>query len=333
MTRRIFNLFQQDMTNALRDSIMLYGMVAPLLLALGARLLLPSVDQVTAVFALPAQADAAFVAELRQYGRVEIYPDMLGVKERVLRMDDAVGLLPEAGGFSLLLEGTESPEAVELGSAVVSAVLAGEPLAEYLWTQQGAPRSFITEYITIVFIMIAVLLGALLMSFNLIEDKETRAIRALGVSPLSMLELTLARGLFALLLSLVLVTGTALILVGTAVNYGLLLVGFLFSAALPVLIGYIIGGLADSQLKAIAILKFMMLVYLSLPAVSIFVPREFHLYFYILPNYWMWMIYENLFIGQMGPVGFWGASLITLAMSLGLVALAMPLLRRQLKLR
>jgi ABC-2 type transport system permease protein len=333
MIRRIFNLLQQDLTNALRDSILLYMMVAPLLLSLGASLFLPSIDQVTAVFAVPAQADPAFVTELSQYGRVEIYPNLEGVKERVLRMDDAVGFIPEAGSYRLLLEGSESPEAAQLGSAVLTAVLADSPLADYQWTQDSTARSFITEYGTILLIMIAVLLGALVMAFNIIEDKETRAISALGVSPLSMLELTLARGLFALLLGFILVIGTSLILAGTTINYGLLTVGFLFSIALPVFIGYIIGGAADNQLKAIAILKFVMLVYLTLPAVTIFIPRAYHMYFYILPNYWMWMIYENVFIGQLGPVGFWTACLITLASSMALVALTMPILRRQLKLR
>jgi ABC-2 type transport system permease protein len=333
MTRRIFNLLQQDLTNALRDSILLYMMVAPLLLAFGASLFLPSIDQVTAVFAVPAQTDPAFVSQLRQYGRVEVYPSLDGVKERVLRMDDVVGFVPESGSYRLLLEGSEGPEAAELGSAVLAAVLSDHPLAEYQWTQDSTARSFITEYGTVVLVMIAILLGALVMAFNIIEDKETRAIRALGVSPLSMLELTLSRGLFAVILSFLLTIGTALILMGTSVNFGLLTVGFLFSIGLPVLLGYFVGGLADNQLKAIAILKFLMLIYISLPAVTIFIPRAYHVYFYILPNYWLWMIYENIFIGQLGPIGFWTACLVTLFSSLALVAFTMPLLRRQLKLR
>jgi ABC-2 type transport system permease protein len=333
MTRRILNLLQQDLTNALRDSILLYMMVAPLLLSFGASLFMPSIDQVTATFAVTAQTDPAFVDRLRQYGRVEVYPNLTGVNERVMRMDDAVGVVPEAGSYKLILEGSEGPEAAELGSAVLTALQSEHTAADFQWTQQGTARSFFTEYIAIVFIMIAILLGSLVMSFNIIEDKETRAIRALGVSPLSMLEMTLARGLFALILGLILVVGSALILAGTSINYGLLVIGFLFSIGLPVLIGYTIGGLADNQLKAIAILKFVMLVYLTLPAVSIFVPRIYHAYFYILPNYWMWLIFENVFIGQLGPIGFWTACLVTLASSLALVALCMPLLRRQLKLR
>jgi hypothetical protein len=171
------------------------------------------------------------------------------------------------------------------------------------------------------------------MAFNIIEDKETRALKALGVSPLSMMEFTLARGLFAFGVSLFIVLAATFILVGTGVNYGLLVVGFCFSIGLPLLTGFVIGGLADSQLKAIAILKFYMIIYLTLPAVSFFIPRSWHVLFYPLPNYWMWQTFEKLFIGSLGGPGFWLSGLITLAISLGLVALAIPLLKRQLKLR
>ena len=44
-------------------------------------------------------------------------------------------------------------------------------------------------------------------------------------------------------------------------------------------------------------------------------------------------VFENVFIGQIGPVDFWGASLITLAFSLMLIAVLMPRLRSQLNLR
>jgi ABC-2 type transport system permease protein len=71
------------------------------------------------------------------------------------------------------------------------------------------------------------------MAFNIIEDKETRALKALGVSPLSLLEMSLARGLFALLLSLAIVLVTTLILVGPRVDYPLLLAGFGFSMPYP----------------------------------------------------------------------------------------------------
>jgi ABC-2 type transport system permease protein len=330
--KRITTLIRQDLTNALRDNILLYMIFGPILLALGARLLLPSLDQISLNFAVQMGTSQEIQAELERLGQVQLYPDAEAVRQRVLRSDDVIGLVLQNGSQALLLEGNEGDNAQELAS-IISHALSGETPVVFSRTQVEAPRSLLTEYTAIIFIMIGLLLGALVMAFNIIEDKETRALKALGVSPLSLLEMSLARGLFALLLSLAIVLVTTLILVGPRVNYPLLLAGFGFSMALPMLIGYIVGGLADNQLKAIAILKFFMLVYLTLPIVSIFIPRSYHVFFYPLPNYWMWQTFENIFIGKLGALDIWGAGLVTLVSSLGLVFLLFPYLRRQLRLR
>jgi ABC-2 type transport system permease protein len=332
MLRRILTLMRQDWTNALRDNILLYIMVGPLLLALAARFFLPSLDQAQYTFAVQQGLDPVLVQRLESLGRVEQYPDAAAVRARVARPDDVPGLLLEGRAPVLLFEGNEGGEALAL-RGVVAHALQGERMATFTHTSRGAARSLLTEYAAIIFVMLGTLLGALVMAFNIIEDKETRAGRALGVSPLSMLELTVARGLFALVLGLVIVLATTWLLMGTHVDYGLLLTGILLSMGLPVLTGYVIGGLADNQLKAIAILKFYMLVYLSLPIITVFLPQSWRPLFYILPNYWMWHTMENVFIGNVGGPGFWLSGLITLVLSLALVVALLPLLRRELALR
>jgi ABC-2 type transport system permease protein len=330
--KRISNLIRQDLTNALRDNMLLYMIFAPILLALGARLLLPSLNQASLVFAVHAQASPVTIQRLEALGSVELLAGEQAVRARVLRSDDAIGLVVRGDTKTILMEGNEGEEAQNL-AAVISHTLSSETYASYTRTEVPVARSLLTEYTAIIFIMIGVLLGALVMAFNTIEDKETRAIKALGVSPLSILELTAARGLFAILLGVGIVLATTFILVGNSISYLLLLAALGFSLGLPVLTGYLIGGLADSQLKAIALLKFYMMVYLTLPIVTIFIPRQWHFFFYALPNYWMWQTFENVFLGQVGPFNLWTAGLITLASSLALVLLLAPTLRRQMSLR
>lgn len=332
MMRRIATLLRQDWTNALRDNILLYMMAAPLLLALGARLFLPGLDQSTYTFAVDRAAGAEAQARLAELGNVELFDGAEAVRARVLRADDVPGLAVVDGRLALIFEGNEGENAAALAGVIAQAA-AGQPQAAFTLTEGEAGRSVLNEFTAVVFVMISVLLGALVMAFALIEDKETRAVRALAVSPLSMFELTAARGLFAVLLSLALTFGSAFILLGGRVQAGPLLAACLFSLALPVLLGYIVGGLADSQLKAIAILKFLMLVYLTLPAVAFFLPRSWHAPFYVLPNYWMWQTFEAVLAPGRGGPGLWAAGAITLASSLALVALLLPVLRRQLKLR
>jgi ABC-2 type transport system permease protein len=333
MFKRIITLMRQDWTNSLRDNIMVYMIFGPILLAIGARFFLGSLDQAQFTFAVQADLGPAVIERLDQVGTVHVLPSAEAVRERVLRNDDVPGLVKGSEGQMLVVfEGNEgeNPQAL-LG--VIEQALFAEPVAAYTVLQPDTPRSMLSELFTIVFVMIGTLLGALVMAFNLIEDKETRAVRALGVTPLSMLEMTLSRGLFAILISLLITTVTTFVLAGAGFNYGLAMVAFLCSMGLPILTGYVIGGLADNQLKAIALLKFYMLIYLTLPIVSFFVPRNWHPFFYILPNYWMWQTFEKVFLGDLGGPNFWMSGLITLASSLALVVILLPVLRRQLKLR
>lgn len=333
MVRRILNLLVQDWTNALRDNILLYMLIAPILLAIGARFFLPSLNENQYTFAVQADMDSQLIERLDQIGKLEVFDTPLLVKERVLRSDDVPGLIFKDGKSTLLMEGNEGEEALTLKSLIEQA-LNGETVAEFTLSQTASGnRSLLKEYGAIIFILMNTLLGSLMMAFNIIEDKESKAIRALGGSPLSMLELTIARGLFALGISLIMVLISTTLLLGAQINYALLIIGFLFSIALPVLSGYVIGGVADSQLKAIAILKFYFLVYLTLPIITIFIPQTSHFYFYWLPNYWMWHTFEQLFIGNLGGPGFWLSGLITLSSSLLLVVIVFPFLRKQLKLR
>jgi ABC-2 type transport system permease protein len=333
MFKRIFTLMRQDWTNSLRDNIIVYMIFGPILLAIGARFFLGSLDQAQFTFAIQSDLGPAVIERMDRVGAVEVLPSAEAVQERVLRNDDVPGLVMGTDGQAVIVfEGNEgeNPEALR---GVIEQALFAEPVSDYTVVQPETARSVISELFVIVFVMIGTLLGALVMAFSLIEDKESRAVQALGVTPLSMLEMTLSRGLFAILLSLFITTITTFVLVRSEFNYGMALAAFLFSMGLPILTGYVIGGLADNQLKAIALLKFYMLIYLTLPIVSVFVPRSFHPFFYILPNYWMWQTFEKVFLGDLGGPNFWVSGMITLMSSLVLVVLMLPMLRRQLKLR
>lgn len=333
MIKRIINLIHQDWVNALRDNILLYMLIAPIILAFGAKFFLPSLNENQYTFAVQSSVSPDILENLAKVGRLEVLDNQALVQERVLRSDDVPGLVMENGKPLLLMEGNEGEEAQTL-KTVIEQVINGEIVATYSITQsETTPKSLLKEYGAIIFILMNTLLGALVMAFNIIEDKESNAMRALGVSPLSMLELTIARGFFALTLSLIMVLFSTFILVGNQVNYGLVIIGFLFSIGLPILSGYMIGGLADNQLKAIAILKFYFLIYLTLPIITVIIPQNSHIFFYWLPNYWMWHTFEQVFIGNLGGPGFWISGLITLASSMLLIVIAYPFLRKQLKLR
>lgn len=333
--KQVVSLMRQDLANSMRDNLVLYMFVAPILLALGARVFLPALEDTRLTFAVESAVDAGIIAELQELGDVELLESREAVIERVERNDDVPGIVLQEDAperFAVYLEGNE-PEGEELVTIIMSSVLQEGQVASFVHEELRASRSLIGEYGAVVLVMLAVMIGALVMGFLVVDDKETNAIQALAVSPLTMTHYLLARALFAVTFSTIVALISSLILAGSAVNYGQLLVGFLVACSVGLIIGYVVGGFTNNQLEAIGLIKIVMFAYLTIPILTIFVPDNWQWAFYLLPNYWMFKIFEILFVEQSGPVGFWQACALTLGTSaIYLLALA-PLLRRRMQLR
>jgi ABC-2 type transport system permease protein len=330
--KQTVTLLRKDLTNALRDNLVLYMFVAPVLLALGARFLLPSLEETKLTFAVEQSLGAPLLAELESLGNVELFDSREGVLERVQRSDDVPGIVVEDGGYVVYLEGNE-PEGEQLATIIMSGVLNEGEVATFVHEELRASRSLLGEYGAVVLVMLAVMMGALIMGFLLVDEKESHVINALAVSPLTMSQYTFARALFAVSASTMIALISSAILVGSGVHYGLLLVGCVVSSMVGLVIGYVVGGFTENQLQAIGLIKIVVFAYLTIPILTIFVPDNWQWAFYVLPNYWMFKILENLYVGQMGPVGFWAACGLTLLTSAVYLALLTPLLRPRMRLR
>lgn len=330
--KTIFSLFRQDLTNAMRDNLVIYMLIAPLLLALGARVLLPSLEETKLTYAVESAVDQTVIDGLEALGDVALFDGREEVIARVERSDDVPGIVRDGDTFTVYLEGNE-PQGEEIAAMVMSSVLHEDEVSTFVHEELRASRSLISEYGAVVLVMLAVMIGALVMGFLMVDDKETNAIQALAVSPLTMAQYLLARGLFAVIFGAIIALISSAILAGTAVNYALLLVGFLVAGSVGLIIGYILGGFAGNQLEAIGLIKIVMFAYLTIPILTIFVPHNWQWAFYLLPNYWMFKIFENLFVGQIGPIGFWGATALTLVSSVAYLLALAPLMRRRVQLR
>lgn len=330
--RALMSLFRQDLTNAMRDNLVIYMFVAPMLLALGVRFLMPSLEATKLTFAVESGVGQAVVDELETLGDVALFESREAVIERVKRSDDVPGIVREDDGLVVYLEGNE-PEGEALVTLVIDSVLSEGEVATFVHEELRASRSQLSEYGAVVLVMLAVMIGALVMGFLMVDDKESRAIEALGVSPLTLPAYLVGRGLFATVFSTVIALASSAIMAGGAVNYGMLVIGFLASSIVALVIGYVLGGFANSQLEAIGLIKVVMFVYMTIPILTIFVSESWQWLFFLLPNFWMFKIFENLFVGQLGSVDFWEATGLTLATSMVYLLALAPLLRRRVQLR
>lgn len=329
--KRILNIMGLDMANALRDNIILYMMVAPLLLALALKIFFPSFETGGQNIAAEQSLGQELIASLEQYGKVEVMDSADAVRDRVSRPDALPGVITKSGKPVLIFEGNEPEEIVHSYTIMLERALAGADLLTLEHKNVGSNRSLLYEYLIISILMMTIFLGAVVPGFNLIHEKDTKAVRALNISPMTIVDYVAARGLLAVAIGLVTVVLVSLIMVGTGINYPHLVLGLLVSSLLTTLLTLLVGTFADNQITAIAVLKIIMPLYLAVPIISMFLPEKVQYAFWILPNYWQFQMLKAIFIGE--GHSFWLSAVLTLTLSVVFLAGLTPILKKKLTLR
>ncbi len=332
MFKRILSIVKQDTTTALRDNIIIYMLVVPIILAIGIKALIPSVGNSPIKFAVETNIGVPLIQQLKNYGQVEILPSKTEVIKRVNLIDDVPGIVNDNGKLEVLLEGNENPNVEKIVSLVVSTVLSGEPSVKISEIPIQNKKFPIEGYAIILLIFMAILIGASWSGFNIVEERESGAIRALAVSPLTLSQYIFARSLLVFLAGTVLTFLMTFIMGAKPVSYTELFIGVLFSTGVGVACSLVIGLLAENQLTAIAVMKVLGFVYLTLPLVSIFVSDRLQFLFYVLPNYWMFQMFKSLYVVD-HLFDFWFSGLLTLVSGFILLIISVPFVRRKLRLK
>lgn len=332
MARRIGSLVRKDMATALRDNIMLYMLVAPLLMAFVMRLFLPTVQAAKPTFAVDRQVGTAVTEELRAYGAVELYDGAAAVRERVERLDDVTGIVPGDGSYTIIAEGNEAGDLAIMTRAILARIGEDAPLAEFDRINLNRSGSNLRGVTASLLLLSTVLLAGILTGFAMIDEKESKTVNALAVSPLRLSEFIAARVSVVVGVGLVVGLLSSLVLVGLQADYAKVAVGILCSSGLGVVLGISIGGLAQDQITGIAIVKIVMLAMTGIPIASLFVPAAYQMIFYPFPNYWSFQVFQNIYTGPQA-VGYRVSCLAAAAVSVIFLILLLPGFRRRWKLR
>jgi ABC-2 type transport system permease protein len=343
MIKRLFNFILKDMVMALRNNMSLYILIFPIISAGVVAILLPSFESGSATFAINENAvEQKVIDEFGKFGNIEVYQTDEQVEARVKDVDDVIGLTKKGDTYQAVLEGNETGEAVvynDTGEAVdglvpmmMNYILADEHIAEFSYESLGSEKSYMKEFILCILILASIQMGAMAIAFNIVDEKEQKSIHALGVSPLNMFEYVLARGIIIFIIGVLLAVVDVLILTGFDTNYLLLLLGVLCSNMVGILLAFIIGGFANNQISAIAIMKVAFMAFMGIPIGGFFVPEAWRFLFYPFPNYWMFNIFTNMFI-EPQPVGYWWSLVLTVGTSLVYLMVLFPIIGKRLKLR
>ena len=313
--RQIINIMKQDLATALRDNILLYMIIAPLFLALVIKAFLPSIESAGLNLAVSADLDSEIIAGLNNYAVVELLEDNQAVTGRVEMIDAVPGVITENGQIILLLEGNEPEDIIDAARVALTAVIEGETIISFEYRSLDESASLMREIITLSLMMLALLLGGVVSGFNIIDEKDSKAVNALVVTPLTLSQYITARTVLAFLITAIITSGTATILFGLGIDYLKLVAVLLASSLIIAVFCLVVGGFSNNQVSAIAVIKVLMPAYMVIPIASLFVSEKWQTAFYLFPNYWQFQMLRGLFLGENLVAPFWWSLLLTLVLS------------------
>ncbi|MGE5654235.1 MAG: ABC transporter permease, partial [Bacillota bacterium] len=293
--------------------------------ALAFRLFLPGMEQMEINFAVDPSVPQSTITAFQEYGKVEMLADRQALEDRVLEFDDVPGITYEGGSAVVVLEGNEIGAVKGLPGTILDYLQRGGSQVAFTARSMGRSSSQVKEYTAIFLVLTCIMIGGLTLGFNVVAERESRALRALSVSPLTTVEYVLAKSIVALTVALLLSLAVTGIMFGGRVDYGQLMLASLASLALVIVFGFIIGLLSDNQLTAIATMKVAVLIWTGVIVAAMVIPARLVWVLYPFPHYWAFAALQSVFVP--GTASLTTTGLISAGFGLALIAVMVPRIR------
>ncbi len=331
MFKRIWNITARDYRSSIREFIVVYIMVAPLLIAWGLTFFIPSLESTSVNFAIDASVDPAFEQMLGDYGSVEVFDDRQALENRLASVDEVIGIVQNQGQHRVVLFGDEREGAEGLAQILISNYEQGiaSPV-EVSFTSIGFTESPVATVGISSLILMALALGGGVIGLNIVEEKEDGTIRALTVSPMRRGEFIAGKTFTGMLLAFIQIFG--MLWITGYLHIDLLQTVFVIFSSLIILVvfGFLIGVLSPNQIASLANMKFMFLPIGASIIVAVAVPAQYHMFVYWSPFYWSYLAFEGIIqqTATWGDLFVWCGWMVVI--SVAVMAALMPRIRKGL---
>lgn len=327
--KKIWTIFRRDVKASFRDSMVIYILVMPFIIAVILNLLTASASGSALNVVVDPSVDAGVVEYLKTLGSVETAADAEALRERVDRLDDRYGLRMENGEYLIHRQGNETVEMQELlqmaldtrdHSELLSAVTV--TVSDVGWKLSPVKRfggSLLAVFVTV--------FGAMVLMIHLVEEKQENTLAAMNVAPVERWEYVTGKSVLGFLLPMIHVLGILVILDFGAIDYVKAAVVILALALTSVIVGFAIGIRTDNVIGAISGMKMMFLPILASVFGAIYLKENLHILLYWSPFYWAFQALDQIIL----QTAAWRDVLIPTGIILGISALVMALLGKRIR--
>lgn len=332
MMKKILRIFRKDATIARRDSMLIYIIAIPILLAVGIVFFAPGVTDSAVTIALLERDTSDHLEYMENYVKVEMFDSMKELERRVNKRDDAVGIVPVDQGYEIIIQGNEDESAYETVKMMNTFYELGatreNTTAEILDFGKIVPP--LKTKLANSLILLVILLAGMIIALGIVEEKSDNTISAMNVTPLSQNTFIIGKGMLGGVVAMGSIIISLLIMGYNDINWLMIILVGLTSMILTFIVGFLQGLASKDVIEAAGGVKLMMLPIAGAIAV-----------YEILADKWQWTMYWNPFYWSykandliLSKTADWGIVLISVAavtvLSLGVYLIAMPKIRKGL---
>ncbi len=336
MIKKLWVILQRDTLSAKRDTLMVYIVVIPLVLAVFIQLFSPGLTQTTLKVGLLESDTKEHIRFMESYGgTVELFSTPDELEERVLKRDELVGILPltHNEGYEIVVQGNETPEAHSLALTLQSlydlGAISENSTTEIFEFHRMVPP--IKAKLVNMLILLTTMLTGMIIALGIVEEKQQNTVQALHVTPLTQGSFILGKSLFGGIATLIGIVGTLIITGFYHTNWIMIILVGLSSMVLSILIGFLQGIHSHDVIEAAAGVKVLMVpIAGSIVGYELLSP-QWQWTMYWSPFYWSYKANDLILLG----VATWGKIILPLglvwAISFLVYCISIPRIRRGLQ--
>ena len=334
MLKKLFIIFKKDFLISRRDSMALFIMIMPIVLALGVRLFTPGLNDTTVNLAMLKSDDSQHIEYMQQFSKVELFNNIDDAERRVLKRDDVAAIVPRENstGYEIILQGNED-EVIENYSVMLNAFYElgstkEETSAQLVSFGRDVPP--LKTMLVTMLISMTIMLAGMLIAISIVEEKAENTVNALNVTPISQTGFVLGKSLLGTVVTLVGIVCAVLITGFYDINWFMIILMGFTSMLLSFIVGFIQGLSSDDVMEAAASVKMIMLPVAGSIAGYEFIADKWQWTMYWSPFYWAYK--ANIMI--LSKTADWGIVLLSAGMVTVLTflvyLLSLPKLRKGL---
>lgn len=303
--RRIGVLLSKELRQGASNFFFIYAIAAPLIISLVITLVFGDLFSQTPRLGLVDEGDSELTALLEEEASIQttVYASKAALREAVARGNEEVGLVLPAGFDKALGDGAETQlTTFRWGESAAKNLLIVESAVSRAFVQLAGVEMPVTvesvqlgdadtatwseRLLPLIILMTVLLGGTMVPAASLVEEKQKRTLNGLTTSPVTLLEVYVAKTLLGVTIGLVM--GLAILVVNQAFgSQPLLLVGVLaLSALASAVFGVLLGSLVNDVNVLLAVLKAAGLV-LFAPAILELFPQAPGWIARIFPTYYV----------------------------------------------